>query len=155
MAMAPRRIAATLSVLRIINLRAIRRHTLRAVLAALSLGGGVAVVVAVMIETTSVRTAIDDVGYRIAGPAPLRIVGAVTRGGIDPAVIDTAGRVPGVSATVPVIRAVTLVRDRDHETFVLALGIDCSAQWIIDPKVCQPGQTEPPMLLRRPRSADH
>jgi putative ABC transport system permease protein len=146
MAMAPRRIAATLSVLRIINLREIRRHTLRAVLAALSLGGGVAVAVAVMIETTSVRTAIDDVGYRIAGPAPLRIVGAATRGGIEPAVIDTAGRVPGVSATVPVIRAVTLVRNRGHETFVLALGINCSAQWIIDPKVCQPGQREPPML---------
>ncbi|HME75607.1 MAG TPA: FtsX-like permease family protein [Mycobacterium sp.] len=146
MAMAPRRLAATLSVLRIINLRAIRRHTLRALLAALSLGGGVAVAVAVMIETTSVRTAIDDVGYRIAGPAPLRIVGAATRGGIEPAVINTASRVPGVSATVPVIRAVTLVRNRDHETFVLALGIDCSAQWIIDPKVCQPGQREPPML---------
>jgi len=146
MALAPRRLAATLNVLRIINLRAIRRHTLRALLAALSLGGGVAVAVAVMIETTSVRTAIDDVGYRIAGPAPLRIVGAATRGGIEPAVINTASRVPGVSATVPVIRAVTLVRNRDHETFVLALGIDCSAQWIIDPEVCQPGQREPPTL---------
>ena len=146
MALAPRRLAATLSVLRIINLRAIRRHKMRALLAALSLGGGVAVAVAVMIEITSVRTAIDDVGYRIAGPAPLRIVGAATRGGIEPAVINTASRVPGVSATVPVIRAVTLVRNLDHETFVLALGIDCSAQWIIDPKVCQPGQREPPML---------
>jgi putative ABC transport system permease protein len=146
MALAPRRLAATLNVLRIINLRAIRRHTLRALLAALSLGGGVAVAAAVMIETTSVRTAIDDVGYRIAGPAPLRIVGAATRGGVEPAVINTASRVPGVSATVPVIRAVTLVRNRDHETFVLALGIDCSAQWIIDPKVCQPGQREPPTL---------
>src|SRR6267154_757349 len=144
--MARRSLTATLSVLRIVNLRAIRRHTLRAVLAALSLGGGVAIVVAVMIETTSVRTAIDDVGYRIAGPAPLRIVGEATRGGVEPAVINTASRVPGVSATVPVIRAVTLVRNRDHETFVLALGIDCSAQWIIDPKVCQPGQREPPTL---------
>ena len=146
MAMARRRLAATLSVFRIVNLRAIRRHTLRSLLAALSLGGGVAVAVAVMIETTSVRTAIDNVGYRIAGPAPLRIVGAATRGGIDPAVIDTASHVPGVSATVPVIRAVTLVRDSDHETFVLALGIDCSAEWIIDPKVCQPGQQEPQIL---------
>ena len=146
MAMAHRHLAAPLSVLRIINLRAVRRHTLRAVLAALSLGGGVAVVVAVMIESTSVRTAIDDVGYRIAGPAPLRIVGAATRGGIEPAVIDTANRVPGVSATVPVIRAVTLLHNGGHETFVLALGIDCSAQWIIDPKVCQPGQREPRMF---------
>jgi putative ABC transport system permease protein len=144
--MARRSLAATLSVLRVINLRAIRRHTLRAVLAAFSLGGGVAIVIAVMIETTSVRTAIDDVGYRIAGPTPLRIVGEKTLGGIEPAVIDTARHVPGVSGLVPVIRASTLVRDGDRETIVLALGIDCSAQWIIDPKVCQPGQREPQIV---------
>ncbi|MBV8293071.1 MAG: FtsX-like permease family protein, partial [Mycobacterium sp.] len=144
--MARRSLAATLSVLRIINLRAIRRHTGRAVLAAISLGGGVAIVVAVMIETTSVRNAIDDVGYRIAGPTPLRIVGEATLGGVGPAAIDTARKVPGVSVLVPVVRAATLVRDGDRETTVLALGIDCSAQWIIDPKVCQPGQREPPML---------
>jgi putative ABC transport system permease protein len=144
--MARRSLAATLSVLRIINLRAIRRHTLRAVLAAVSLGGGVAIVVAVMIETTSVRTAIDDVGYRIAGPTPLRIVGEKTLGGVGPAVIDTARKEPGVSGVVPVIRAATLVRDGDRETIVLALGIDCSARWIIDPKVCQPGQREPKIL---------
>jgi putative ABC transport system permease protein len=129
-----------------INLRAIRRHTLRALLAAISLGGGVAIVVAVMIETSSVRTAIDDVGYRIAGPTPLRIVGESTLGGIGPAVLDTARKVPGVSALVPVIRATTLVRDGDRETTVLALGLDCSARWIIDPKVCQPGQREPQIV---------
>ena len=144
--MARRSLAATLSVVRIINLRAIRRHTLRALLAAISLGGGVAIVVAVMIETSSVRTAIDDVGYRIAGPTPLRIVGEATLGGIDPAVLDTARKVPGVSALVPVIRATTLVRDGNRETTVLALGLDCSARWIIDPKVCQPGQKEPQIL---------
>jgi putative ABC transport system permease protein len=144
--MARTQLAATLSVLRIINLRAIRRHAARAVLAAISLGGGVAIVVAVMIETTSVRTAIDDVGYRIAGPAPLRIVGAATQGGIHPAVIDTARKVPGVSVLVPVIRAATLVRNGDRETSVLALGIDCSAHWLIDPRVCQAGQKEPQIL---------
>jgi putative ABC transport system permease protein len=142
--MARRHLAATLSVLRIINFRAVRRHTLRAVLAAISLGGGVAVVIAVMIELASVRTAIDDVGYRIAGPAPLRVVGAATRGGVGPAAIEAARNVPGVAVTVPVVRAVTLVRNGDSETFVMALGIDCSAQWIVDPKVCQPGQQEPP-----------
>jgi putative ABC transport system permease protein len=144
--MARRSLAATLSVVRIINLRALRRHSLRALLAAISLGGGVAIVVAVMIETSSVRTAIDDVGYRIAGPTPLRIVGEATLGGISPAVLDTARKVPGVSALVPVIRATTLVRDGDRETTVLALGLDCSARWIIDPKVCQPGQKEPQIV---------
>ncbi|HZC11705.1 MAG TPA: FtsX-like permease family protein, partial [Mycobacterium sp.] len=98
------------------------------------------------IETSSVRTAIDDVGYRIAGPTPLRIVGEATLGGIGPAVLDTARKVPGVSALVPVIRATTLVRDGDRETTVLALGLDCSARWIIDPKVCQPGQKEPQIV---------
>ena len=142
--MARRRLAAVLSVLLVINLRAVRRHPVRALLAALSLGGGVAVVVAVMIETTSVSTAIDDVGYRIAGPAPLRFVGAATRGGIEPSAIASAQRVPGVAATVPVIRAVTVIRDSGQERIVLGLGIDCSAQWILDPGVCRPGQREPP-----------
>ena len=144
--MARTALAAAVSVLRLINLRAIRRHTLRALLASLSLGGGVAIVVAVMIETSSVRTAIDDVGYRIAGPAPLRIVGAATQGGIGPAVINTASQVPGVSVLAPVVRAATQVRDGDRDTVVLALGIDCSARWMIDPKVCGAGQKEPQVL---------
>lgn len=136
--------SATFSVLRIINFRALRRHAFRALLAAFSLGGGVAVVVAVMIETTSVQTAVDDVGYQIAGPAPLRVLGATTRAGIGPVAIAQAATVPGVAAVVPVIRAVTLVRDRGRETFALGLGVDCSARWIVDPKVCEAGQREPP-----------
>ncbi|MGV0838140.1 ABC transporter permease [Mycolicibacterium thermoresistibile] len=143
--MVGRKLAAALSVFRIINLRAIRRHTLRALLAAISLGGGVAVVVAVMIEATSVSTAIDDVGYRIAGPAPLRIVGAANKGGIAPVSLDAARSAPGVTAVVPVIRAVTVVRTGDRETYVVALGIDCTARWIIDPAVCPAGQPEPPV----------
>jgi putative ABC transport system permease protein len=145
--MARATLAATFGILRIINFRAVRRHALRAALAAFSLGGGVAVVVAVMIETTSVSTAVDDVGYQIAGPAPMRIVGAATRGGIGQGVIDTAKATPGVSAVVPVIRGVTLIRDGDRDTFGLALGVDCSAQWIVDPKVCQRGQREPPPAI--------
>jgi putative ABC transport system permease protein len=139
-----RRIAATFSVLRIINVRAIRRHVFRHLLAAVSLGGGVAVVVAVMIEASSVTTAVDDVGYRIAGPAPLRIVGAANRGGVAPEAVDAARRIPGVSAVVPVIRAVTMLRNRDSESYVLSLGIDCTASWVIDPAVCPPGLPEPP-----------
>lgn len=143
--MAGRKVAATLSVLRIINLRAIRRHALRALLAAISLGGGVAVVVAVMIEVTSVTKAIEDVGYRIAGPAPMRILGAANRGGVAPEAIRTALATPGVSAVVPVVRAITMVRTGDRETYVLALGIDCTARWMIDPAVCPPDRQEPPV----------
>jgi len=143
--MAGRQVAATLSVLRIINLRALRRHALRAFLAAISLGGGVAVVVAVMIEVTSVTKAIEDVGYRIAGPAPIRILGAANRGGVTPEAMQTALAMPGVSAVVPVVRAITMVRTGDRETYVLALGIDCTARWMIDPAVCPPGRQEPPV----------
>ncbi len=142
--MAHAALAATFGVLRIINFRAIRRHALRAALAAFSLGGGVAVVIAVLIEITSVSKAVDDVGYQIAGPAPLRVVGAATRGGISPAVLNSARTVPGVSAVIPIIRGVTLIRNGDQEIFGLGLGVNCSAQWIVDPKVCQAGQQEPP-----------
>ncbi len=144
--MARSALAAAVSVLRLINFRAIRRHTLRALLASLSLGGGVAIVVAVMIETSSVSAAIDDVGYRIAGPAPLRIVGAATQGGIGPAVMAAAQDVSGVSVLAPVVRAATQVRDGGRDTVVLALGIDCSARWMIDPKVCGAGQKEPQVM---------
>ncbi|HEX7323519.1 MAG TPA: FtsX-like permease family protein [Mycobacterium sp.] len=137
-------LAATFGVLRIINFRALRRHALRAALAAFSLGGGVAVVIAVLIETTSVAKAIDDVGYRIAGPAPLRVIGAATRAGIDPAVVDATRSVAGVGAVVPVIRGVSPIRNGGKETFGLGLGVDCSAQWIVNPKVCEHGQLEPP-----------
>jgi putative ABC transport system permease protein len=143
--MARRQIAASFSVLRIINLRALRRHALRALLAAISLGGGVAVVVAVMIEVTSVTKAVEDVGYRIAGPAPMRILGAANRGGVTPEAIRTAAETRGVSAVAPIVRAITMVRTGDRETYVLALGIDCTARWIIDPAVCPAGQNEPPV----------
>ncbi len=140
-------LAATFGLLRIINFRAVRKHAFRAALAAFSLGGGVAVVVAVMIEVTSVSKAVDDVGYQIAGPAPLRVVGAASRGGISPAVVDDARSVTGVRAVVPVIRGVTMIRDDGKENFGLGLGVDCSAQWIVDPKVCQTGQQEPPPAI--------
>ncbi|OBY32323.1 FtsX-like permease family protein [Mycolicibacter kumamotonensis] len=142
-------LAATFGLLRIINFRAVRKHAFRAALAAFSLGGGVAVVVAVMIEVTSVSKAIDDVGYQIAGPAPLRVVGAATRGGISPAVVEDARSVPGVAAVVPVIRGVTMIHNNGKESFGLGLGVDCSAQWIVDPKVCQAGQLEPPPAISR------
>ena len=142
-------LAATFGLLRIINFRAVRKHAFRAALAAFSLGGGVAVVVAVMIEVTSVSKAVEDVGYQIAGPAPLRVVGAATRGGISPAVVDDTRSVSGVAAVVPVIRGVTMIRNDGKESFGLGLGVDCSAQWIVDPKVCQTGQAEPPPAISK------
>lgn len=148
-------LAATFGLLRIINFRAVRKHAFRAALAAFSLGGGVAVVVAVMIEVTSVSKAVEDVGYQIAGPAPLRVVGAATRGGISPAVVEDTRSVAGVGAVVPVIRGVTMIRhDGDSggkgtESYGLGLGVDCSAQWIVDPKVCQAGQQEPPPAISK------
>lgn len=145
-------LAATFGLLRIINFRAVRKHAFRAALAAFSLGGGVAVVVAVMIEVTSVSKAVEDVGYQIAGPAPLRVVGAATRGGIGPAVVEDTRSVDGVAAVVPVIRGVTMIRgngDSGKESYGLGLGVDCSAQWIVDPKVCQTGQQEPPPAISK------
>ena len=41
-----------------------------------------------------------DVGYQIAGPAPLRVVGAATRGGISPAVVDDARSVRQIDRRV-------------------------------------------------------
>ncbi|MEO9015924.1 MAG: FtsX-like permease family protein [Mycobacterium sp.] len=102
---------------------------------------------AVLIEVTSVTKAVDDVGYQIAGPAPLRIVGAATRGGISPSVIEHTRATTGVAGVVPIIRGVTLIRNDGQEMFGMGLGVDCSAQWIVNPKVCESGQQEPPPAI--------
>lgn len=34
-------------------------------------------------------------------------------------------------------------------SYGLGLGVDCSAQWIVDPKVCQAGQQEPPPAISK------
>src|SRR5437868_10317726 len=93
---------------RLLNLRRIRQQPLRVVLAILSVTGGVALGVSVLVVTASVKHSYAAFGRALGGPAQLRVVGATARGGLDEHVLGTVEHTPGVAAAVPVVQAVTL-----------------------------------------------
>lgn len=124
--------------LRLVNVRGLRLHPLRAVLALVTVTAGVSIIVAITVEMNSVSSAMDRFGARLAGPAPLRVVGPTTRGGITEEVQRAIAGVEGVATAVPMIRAVTEVshpQDGRGDT-VLALGLDCAAERLLGPFGC-------------------
>ena len=124
---------------RLLALRRLRQQPVRAILgiAAVAAGSSLAVAVAIVISSTS--ASIDRWGQAFSGPAPLRVVGASTRGGIEPGVVDRVRTVPGVTAAVPVLRAVVLVHDVDGLSgAAVVLGVDCSIEAIVGPVGCTP-----------------
>ena len=134
---------------RLLNLRRIRQQPLRAVLAILSVAGGVALGVSVLVVTASVRHSYAAFGRALGGPAQLRVVGATARGGLDESIVGKVDRTPGVAAAVPVIQAVTLAETSSRgpvragaasvsQTPIVALGVDCSIEAFAGPFGCSP-----------------
>lgn len=112
-----------------LNLRRLRSHPLRLGLAVLCVAAGVSLGVSVIVLTSSVTSSLKSFGERLAGPAPLRVVGATARGGLMQSVVGVVQQTPGVAAAVPVVQAVTVTSsDRGHSVTTLALGIDCRVQ---------------------------
>src|SRR5437588_1222923 len=134
---------------RLLNLRRIRQQPLRAVLAILSVAGGVALGVSVLVVTGSGRPSYAAFGRAPGGPAQLRVVGATARGGLDEKVLGTVERTPGVAVAVPVIQAVTLAESPSRDAVlpgessvfqrpIVALGVDCSIEAFAGPVGCSP-----------------
>lgn len=120
-----------------LNLRRIRRQPLRAALAIVAVAAGVSLSMAVVIDAASVHRSLGRFGSRLAGPAQLRIVGASSRGGLDPAVAGTATKVDGVMAAVPLVEAVTIAEaSPSHQLSIVALGVDCSVEALAGPIGC-------------------
>jgi putative ABC transport system permease protein len=118
--------------IRILALRRLRLHPLRAVIAAVSVSAGVALAISLVILVESINTSVRDQGRLLAGPTELRVIGATSRGGLDQRVTDAVAKTDGVEAAIPIIQAVTLVDDaRHHETPVLAFGVDCRIEAIV------------------------
>jgi putative ABC transport system permease protein len=118
--------------LRILALRRLRRQPLRAVVAAISVAAGVSLAIALVIVVASISTSVRDHGRTLAGPTPLRVIGATSRGGLDQRVTDIVAKTEGVQTAIPLVQAVALVEDtRSHETPVLAFGIDCRVEVIV------------------------
>ena len=122
-----------LRVIRLLALRRLRLQPLRALLAALVVAGGSSLVVAILVITSSLSSSVQDAGLALAGPAPLRVLGPVQRGGIDPDAVSTIEGVDGVAAAVPLVQSITLVdpgQGRD-DIPVTILGFDCRVEAIL------------------------
>jgi putative ABC transport system permease protein len=118
-----------------------KRQPLRVVLAVLAVASGISLAMAIFVVSASMTASFAKFGRSLAGPAPLRIVGAASRGGLDQRVLDTVDRTPGVGAAVPVVQAVTYGHTSPtakQDIGVLALGVDCRIEAFVGSVGCDP-----------------
>jgi putative ABC transport system permease protein len=120
-------------VLRLLALRRLRLQPLRALLAAVVVGGGTSLLVTILVLTTSLTGSVNDAARALAGPAPLRVLGPLQRGGVSPEDLAAIRGADGVAAVVPLIQSITEVdpggrAGRDDEIPVTILGFDCNVQ---------------------------
>jgi putative ABC transport system permease protein len=150
--------------IRLLNLRRIRRQPMRAVLAIVAVAAGVALAVSVLVVSGSVKRSWARYGQSLGGVQGLRIVGAATRGGLEPAMVERVAAVPGVGAAVPMVQAVALIdltgpppagaSPAGHPTAVVALGVDCRIENLLGPVGCSPQAiaatppASPPLISR-------
>src|SRR4051794_6352959 len=125
---------------RLLNLRRMRRQPLRVLLAVFAVAAGISLAMAIFVVSASMSSSFARFGRSIAGPAPLRIVGATSRGGLDQHVLDTVDHTPGVAAAVPVVQAVTvaLPSAKGPVTGIVALGVDCRIEAFVGSFGCDP-----------------
>jgi putative ABC transport system permease protein len=122
--------------LRLLALRRLRLQPLRALLAAVVVGGGASLVVTILVATASLQGSIEDAGRALAGPAPLRVLGPVQRGGLTDGALAAIERVEGVQAVVPLVQALSEVDPgpgRGDAIGVTVLGFDCRVEAILPP----------------------
>src|SRR3954447_5266447 len=85
-------------VIRILALRRLRRQPLRALIAAVSVAAGVSLAISLVIVVNSITALIGEHSRELAGPTPLRVIGATSRGGLDERVVDAVETTDGVAA---------------------------------------------------------
>jgi putative ABC transport system permease protein len=139
---------------RLLNLRRLRKQPLRAVIAIIAVAAGVSLALAVVILQSSITYSFEQFGQRVAGPTPLRVIGATNRGGLDPTVVPKIQETPGVEAVVPVVQAVTLVQPaHGRAVSIVVFGIDCSMEALVGRFGCDPSAMQatdaPPVISRR------
>lgn len=142
--------------LRQLHLRHIRQQPLRSALAVIAVAAGVSLAVATLIDQASFSHSIDSFGRQVAGPAPLRVVGSSSHGGVDQSTVDRIAAVPGVASAVPVVQAVAIAETpAGRTTLVAALGVDCRIEALFGRLGCSPAaiaaakDDAPPMTSAR------
>jgi putative ABC transport system permease protein len=113
---------ATISRLRVLNLRELSTHWGRAVASASVVAVAAALLVAVLGVSGSITGSIDRLAASIGGDADLEVSG-ITADGFDDSLIQTITSVPDVAAAVPLIRQRITV----NSTAALLLGLGQNA----------------------------
>src|SRR3954454_8642436 len=132
------RLSPALRVFLLLNLAPMARRKARALLAVIAISAGVALLSGVFTAERSTTASLQSVARTMTGPTPLRVSGPTSHGGLAEEVVTTIRAVPGVAAAVPVVQAITEVQSPHGKSFVLALGVDCSAQAIVGNFGCSP-----------------
>ena len=114
-------IAATLSRLRLVNIRDVRTHWGRAVASVGVVAVSAALLVAVLGISGSITGSAERLAASIGGDARLEVSG-VTDAGFDESVLPAIAAVKGVAAAVPILRVQTRVNSRR----VLLIGVERS-----------------------------
>lgn len=107
----------------LLHLRRLARPQLRTVVAVVAVMAGSSLALSVVVVRSSLDTSLARFGRALAGPAPLRVIGAESSGGLDAALAARIAQVPGVAAGVAVVQVATVVRQADGALRpVVALG---------------------------------
>lgn len=120
-------IPATLSRLRLLNIRELRTHWGRAAASVGVVAVSAALLVAVLSISGSITGSAERLADSIGGNAELEVSG-VTDTGFDESLLQAVRHVDGVAAAVPILRAQTTVGSGPNSEKVLLLGVDKSIQ---------------------------
>jgi putative ABC transport system permease protein len=121
-------LAATARLVRLLSLRWLWVHPIRALMAFVAVSAGLSLALAVLVTDSSVSWSFHSFAARLAPGSVLEVTGATARGGLEEKVLSKVERVAGVAAALPVVQAVTFASaevesGRYRRDPVLALGI--------------------------------
>ncbi len=138
---------------RVLHLRQFRRQPIRIALAVIAVSAGVSIAVASMLLFSSWTHSTEELLRAYAGPAPLRVVGPLGRGGLDEAVTEKVAGVRGVDSVIPMVQAVTRAeRQSGGEMGIVAIGVDCRIESLVgtfgcDERSLRPVRPDAPVLI--------
>lgn len=122
---------------RLLYVRALKGARLRTALAVLAVVAGSSLALSVVIVRNSVGASLSSFGARLGGPAPLRVVGADSTGGLEQSLLGRVASVPGVASAVPVVEAATVVGTvHGGHVSVVGLGVDCRSGALVGRPSC-------------------
>ncbi|MEN3273054.1 MAG: putative transport system permease protein, partial [Actinomycetota bacterium] len=127
--------------IRFLNLRRLREQPVRALLAVVAIAAGTTLLVAVLIDRSSVNQSFSEFVTQRAGPAKLEVHGPGGPAGLDERVLPKVAAVKGVKAAVPLVQVVTYADTADgKQRLIPAFGVDCTVEAIVGDFGCDSGQ---------------